>query len=419
MLGNNQNIEKKCFIWNAIASVINASEAVIILMIITRTKGIVDAGIITIAFSIANLMLTIGKFGVRNLQVTDIKEEYKFSTYFSFRILTTILMFIFVCGYLLYCVYLRGYSCEKIIIIFLICLIFVFESIEDVFIGYYQQKKRLDVGAKVFSVRWIITIIVYAIGTILLKNLIGIVFLTCLISIVCMITLLSITSPFFIVKPIRFNTIESGRLFRNTFPLFLSSFLSFYIINAPKYAIDAYLPEEVAYYGFISMPIFVIGILNGFIYQPSLVKITMEWKEGNTNKFIKRIVKQIVIIILLTGCCIGGANVIGVPTLSIIFGTDLYIYKKELLILLLGGGMFAAVGYLGTVLTIIRHQKDLIFLYILTAFLAKIFVKVFVKTGGILGAAIFYTGLVSMLAITLGILVFYRILRENKDSKVN
>ena len=57
--------QKKDFIWNSIAGLVNAGESVIILMICTRTKGIETAGMFAIAFAIANLMMAIGKFGMR------------------------------------------------------------------------------------------------------------------------------------------------------------------------------------------------------------------------------------------------------------------------------------------------------------------------------------------------------------------
>ena len=40
---------KAGFIWNSIAGIINAAEAVIILMVVTRINGIEMAGIVTIA----------------------------------------------------------------------------------------------------------------------------------------------------------------------------------------------------------------------------------------------------------------------------------------------------------------------------------------------------------------------------------
>ena len=47
---------KKDYVFNTIAGLIDASEAVIISMIITRTTGLTDAGYVTIAFAVGILL---------------------------------------------------------------------------------------------------------------------------------------------------------------------------------------------------------------------------------------------------------------------------------------------------------------------------------------------------------------------------
>lgn len=417
LLGNNKNDDKKSFIWNILAGIINASESVIILIVITRTNSLSDAGIMTIAFSVANLFVTIGKFGVRNLQATDVTERFQFSKYFIFRIITTLLMIFSVLCYLLYGSIFLDYSNKKIAVVFMINLIFVVESIEDVYAGRFQQKNRLDIGAKIFSIRWVMTIGVFVLAAVLTKNLLITVIMAFIISVICMIYMIHKVSCYFISKPIEKNYTGIIELFREAFPLFISSFLSFYIINAPRYAIDAYLSEEVqACYGFISMPVFVIALVNGFIYQPDLVNMTIEWNENHNTKFIQRIVKQMVIIFLITVVCLIGAYSIGIPVLSFVFNTSLMSYKRELLILLLGGGMLAVVGYLSIILTIIRHQKDLLGGYVFIALCALLLSGVTVKNSGVFGAALLYLGLVSVLAIIFSIIVCYRIVIERNEN---
>ena len=68
--------KKRDYIWNTVAGLINAAEAVIMSMFVTRIIGLADAGRLTIAFAIGNLMMTVGKFGVRNYQVTDIENKF-------------------------------------------------------------------------------------------------------------------------------------------------------------------------------------------------------------------------------------------------------------------------------------------------------------------------------------------------------
>ena len=51
-------------IWNAAAGMLNAAEAVLVMAIVSRTDGIETAGVFSLAFSLANLFMSIGKYGV-------------------------------------------------------------------------------------------------------------------------------------------------------------------------------------------------------------------------------------------------------------------------------------------------------------------------------------------------------------------
>ncbi len=67
-----KDITKASFLYNSIASMSYSFQTMILLLVITRTKQIEDASIFVIAYAIGNLLLSIGKFGVRNYQVTDV-----------------------------------------------------------------------------------------------------------------------------------------------------------------------------------------------------------------------------------------------------------------------------------------------------------------------------------------------------------
>ena len=64
------------------------------LMILTRTVGLNASGIFTIAYANANLFLNIGKYGMRNYQVSDVRDEFCFREYLGSRWITTIMMIV-------------------------------------------------------------------------------------------------------------------------------------------------------------------------------------------------------------------------------------------------------------------------------------------------------------------------------------
>ena len=58
-------------------------------------------------------------------------------------------------------------------------------------------------------------------------------------------------------------------------PLFIGSYLTLYVGNAPKYAIDDFLELKYqTYYGILYMPSFVINLLSGFVFKPLLVDLS-------------------------------------------------------------------------------------------------------------------------------------------------
>jgi len=400
------------YIWNTIAAIVSASEGVVLSMVITRTNGLTDAGIITISFAIGNLFLNIGKFGVRNYQISDNQEEFSFSNYFIARLISTGGMFLVSGSYLIIELYKKNYSHTKAIVIFLMCLIYVIEALEDVFCGLYQQSNALAVGAKMFSVRWILTIMGISLVLFWRRNLINAMLVGTIISGATFLYSLFLTYPYFKKGIIWGICKKDCAVLQKCFPLFLMAFMMFYITNAPKYSIDRWLTEELqACYGFIAMPVFVIEVLSGLIYYPIVVKMSIEWQTGNIKSFLNRVYKQCLILIGITVVCLFGAYVMGIPTLSILYATDLSNYRMELLILLFGGGMLAIVGFFNTLMTIARKQKWAMWGCIVISLFTKIFMDFCVKKYSIFGATILYAILMTSLA-TVFISMFIIIVRK-------
>lgn len=395
-----QSIERDSFLWNMIGSMLVAFQSVIMLMILTRVLGLVDAGIFTIAFANANLFLNIGKYGMRNFQVSDVKRQFSFADYKTSRIITVLAMLLVSVGYTLYTAYENTYSIEKTQIIIWMCLFKIVDAIEDVYHGYYQQENRLDIASKCLALRMLSTILVFSLGLIFFKNqLIALIISTILTAFLFLIftkwTIGEFHSP-----SVKYNKKNVRLLLKLCFPLFAGAFLSFYIGNAPKYAIDATLSDDLqACYGFIAMPVFVIGLLNSFIFNPMLYKLTRLWNSGKVKKFVIQTILQSGIVFLITIICIGGAYLLGIPVLSWLYNTDLSPYKTELLILLLGGGFLGFSGLLSAFITIIRCQKWIMWGYLFIAILAFIFSNPIVKMYRMLGAAILYTALMGGLCV--------------------
>lgn len=412
----------KDYFWNTVAGLINAAEAVLMSMIVTRISGLSDAGVITISFAIGNLMMTIGKFGVRNFQVTDINNSYHFSDYLSLRVVTVILMLLVSVVYLFKCTKIDNYSLGKSLSIGAIIFIYAIEALEDVVCGELQLKRNLAKGAQLFCIRWLGIFVVFLVSMLMHKDLVMallssafaslIVFLFCLVIIVSKIQTIQLPLE-------QFHWRKIISLACKVLPLFVVSFLTFYVNNAPKYAIDGVVNEEIqACFGFVAMPVFVIGLLNNLIYQPTLVQLAQKWNEGMIAETIQIVIKQIVYIFLLTVFVLIGSYVVGIPLLSILYATNLRGYKAEMMILLIGGSFLATSGYFSVILTLMRRQKELLIGYSAIGIIAFLFLEACARKGGTVGVATGYTLLIFILTIFYGIVIVFQIIRAKKLQKL-
>jgi len=412
-LEKTNNIERSSYIWNSINAIIAACQCPVILMVLTRTNGVYDAGVFSIAFAVASLMLYIGLYGLRKFQASDIYEKFEFSEYHGTRVVTCAVMTIICIGYCVYSAVFNDYDTEKLIVVLMVCAIRVIQAYTDVIHGRMQQKGRLDVAAKVSAIRYLAEIIAYIVMLVITHNLLVSSIVCVIVSVIIMLlTTMNVARDYCDMK-ISMNMQKMKNLLIEGFPIFISLFLNMYISNAPKYAIDAYLTEEIqAIYNLIFMPAFMVGLLANFIFNPILTSYAKVWADNEVKKFKKLIGKQCMVIVALTVAGLAVAATIGIPVLSFIFGVDLSSYKVELCVVMFGGGMLAYSTFFSTVITIIRMQKTLFISYGIIALAAKLLSAPLVTGYGIMGATVMYAILMTALSAVLFIIMAYKIRKE-------
>lgn len=421
-----KRIERASYIWNMLGSTLNAFQSVYFLMIITRVLGIDEAGIFTIAYANANLFLNFGKYGMRYFQVSDIKNQFSFRQYIKSRNLTVIIMCVISIMYVFLMSNVNSYSQYKSSIILWMCLWKAADAIEDVYHGDLQKNGRLDIAGKMLCLRVVTMTIVWTVLILFTKNQVvttmGVTIYTFIYVFVSNYFVQDYFSePIYFFKIIKLEIEERHeimQLIRTVFPLFLSMFLSFYIGNAPKYAIDARLSDELqACYGFIAMPVFVIGLLNNFIFNPIVKQMSILWNEGKKKDFLKKTIRQLIIVFGITLICIIGGYFLGVPVLSWLYHTNLTAYKSNLIMMILGGGFLGLSGLLQTLITIQRTQKDLMYGYLVVAMLALLFSNKIVEIYGIIGAVYLYVGLMTILSLDFTFVFFRNIVKSKKTEE--
>ena len=403
------------YIWNAIGGMLNAGQSVLVLIIVTRVCGLEAAGLYSIAFATGNLFMYLGNYGVRNYQVSDVDEKFPFRSYILHRLLTVALMLLASAVYCAYSLLRGGYSPAKTMTVAAMCLLKAIDCLEEVLEGRLHQRGRLDLAGKMMTVRLLISIggmlaVLVATGNLLTATNTAIILAAAaviLMAAACRRTLLPLqpapgaaaknrgaaTSPAAAsaaVSAARRGALrDAAVLMRVCFPVCAANFLSFYLINAPKYAIDAAMSETAqAQYNFIAMPVFVIQLLGMFVYQPVLVRMTLSWNRADKKGFLRDFLRITAGLLIIAALCLGGAYVLGIPVLSALYATDLSALKPELLLILAGGVFLAMNGFYSAVLTLMREQNRIPFMYLAGAVLSLILTPHFVEISGIMGAVI-------------------------------
>lgn len=416
------------YIWNAIGGMLNAGQSVLVLIIVTRVCGLEAAGLYSIAFATGNLFMYLGNYGVRNYQVSDVDEKFPFRSYILHRLLTVALMLLVAAVYCTYSLLRGAYSPAKTMTVAAMCLLKAIDCLEEVLEGRLHQRGRLDLAGKMMTVRLLISIggmlaVLVATGNLLTATNAAIILAAAaviLMAAACRRTLLPLqpapelvadvgnagaapgvaaknrgaaTSPAATsaaVSAARRGALrDAAVLMRVCFPVCAANFLSFYLINAPKYAIDAAMNETAqAQYNFIAMPVFVIQLLGMFVYQPVLVRMTLSWNSADQKGFLRDFLRITAGLLIIAALCLGGAYVLGIPVLSALYATDLSALKPELLLILAGGVFLAMNGFYSAVLTLMREQNRIPFMYLAGAVLSLILTPRFVEISGIMGAVI-------------------------------
>ncbi|MDD6691923.1 MAG: lipopolysaccharide biosynthesis protein [Lachnospiraceae bacterium] len=403
------------FFWNSLGGILNAGQSVLVLMVITRVLGLAAAGVYSIAFATGNLFLYLGEYGVRNVQVSDLTEQYPFRDYLAHRVLTVFLMLALgACC----CVFSYGrgtYSLEKSLTVFAMCLLKAVDCIEEVYEGRLHQRGRLDLAGKVMTVRLVVSIGGMLAAAVLFHSLLIATDIAAALAAVSAFCMLFCYRKEVAFTPGLVSRRNVGALMRVCFPVCAANFLQFYLINAPKYAIDAAMEETVqAQYNFIAMPVFVIQLLGMFLYQPVLGRMSAAAANGDRRALLSDIRKIVLGILVIAAVCLAGAWVLGIPVLSLLYATDLSSFRSELMWILVGGIFLALSGFLCAVLTILRRQSAILVIYAAGAMLSLILTGQMVRSSGILGAVRSFVSIMALVFVLLALTLAFSLRKSGE-----
>lgn len=398
---------RKNSIWNMIGTGINAFNSLFLMIIVTRINGVSLAGVFTFAFSTATLFNVIGVYAGRVYQVTD-KDKFNDKEYFINRLIS--------CGLMLFIsiifVILRGYNFTKVVIVLSLCFLKMLEAFADVLYAYFQKEDNLFKVGISLTIKNLIGLLLFFIVDFFTKNLILsiIVFVISYILIMILYDFKQIDLRSRLLSKWNFNNVF--KIYIYGFFTFCISFLTIYVINASKYAIDSQMTNDIqAIFGIIIMPATVMILIAQFLIHPFLNKISNDIKEKN-YKNLSKTVKRICLVIFGIGILIILlCYFVGIYILELIYGLSLVEYSLCFCIILLGAIFYALTSVINTVLIAMRHTFVQMIVYFILSILSLILSNILVYYYEIIGASLSYF-IIMVLNFIIFVFIYTFILRK-------
>lgn len=401
------------FLWNMIGSTCYSLSSILFLMIVTRICGAEEAGFFSLSYATAQLLLAVGRYGMRTFQATDLREQFSFREYTVSRILSVGAMLLLGVAYSLF-----SFTGKHIAVSVLVIAMKAIDAVEDVYHGRLQQMYHVEQMGKSQALRNGYTTVCFAGVLLLTKNLL----LTLLVTVGTSFVLCVAVNRIMIRRYApatdkkRFALASVASLIKVCTGLFVGTFLSLLLYNIPKYAMVGVLSAEYqTYYSILFMPSFVVTLLCEFVFKPTITSLAERWFAGEKKRFIRSVLVIFGILAVSTIVIMLAGHFIGRRLLEILYGVDLSAFKLHFIVLLLGGGISSCVYMSYNILIAIRHGKSIKLVYGIVTVISILVVQPMITAFSMMGAALNYLLSGSLLLLFFLIILVY--VCKRKDTK--
>ena len=416
------NKEKQNILWNMAGSFCYAFASMVLSFLVMGLAGEDDGGIFAFGYStFGQQMFILAYFGIRPFQITDGEQEYRFGDYLRHRYMTCAAALAAGAGYLL----VSGYTARKAAVIFLLVCYKVADGFADVYESEFQRNGNLHLTGKSNTFRTILSVGTFLGALLGSGNLLS----ACKAAVGAQIVGIILFDVIVLrrLEGVDYGWDKSrmGALTGGTFLLFVSVFLDFYIFSAAKYSIDAYMNDAASgYFNIIFMPTSVINLAAGFVIRPVLTGLTDMWNGKRFDEFAGKLLGISRIIGALSVLALVLAAGLGRPVLWVLEQILGGMYEGKLtgnhvpfILIVMGGACYAFLNLHYYALVIMRRQKAIFGIYLVLTGEAAVLAPIFVKRGGILGAAAVYLILMGLMAFGFGAWTWAGILRSRQAGR--
>jgi len=402
-LGNN-------LIWNSVGTTFYyGCQWLLTVFVVYYRGGYTDAGILSLAMSITNVLGVIANLSLRNFQVSELDGKFDDGDFLVNRLLTSGASLILCIFVLLY----SGYGRYESICIMAFMAFKVSESLADVLHGIDQRAWRLDIAGRSFILRGIAILVSIGCGMLFGGNL---------LFTICFMTILAYFIVFFYdfrqcQKQLNSNFSHSrsnvGALIRIGIPLALYTIFLNLIVTFPRLQIEEqYGKNMLGVFSSIATPTVLVTQLASFIFSP-LIGIFAECrKERNKQKLYRLLLITFGGTIIIGVLSVIAGRVLGEWGLVLLFGKSIREYTFLLVPIICTAILTAIIWLLCGLLTVFKDYYVLAALTFISFLVCLISAHYLIAEKQLMGAVLSLLAAQSIEVILLSIRIIQLFKRE-------
>ena len=376
-------------------------------IVATQLAGAEQAGMFSMAFTTATLLLYVGNYGVRTYQVSDIDEADSFASYQVQRVITVAIMLIV--GWL-WCA-VKGYDQEMALITWGAFGFRAVDALADTYEARLQQMSKLYLSGVSQAARSVLGIVVFSVLLLVTHSLV-VASLGMALSAVASFVLL--TLPLALLETPKSRSVDAEEireLFVECFPAFAAQFLFALIETMPKFAMEGVLPyESQVFFNAIYFPAQSILMIVGFVYKPQLVRIANLWADRSRRaRFDVVVLAMLAVSVGVTVVMLFVFGMVGVWLTGVLYGTDFEPYRTAQYLMIVAGGLSAGIDFLYQTITVLRRQAVATLTYLGSFVVVALCSVILVRMVGFDGAV--YSYLIVMVVLFAALATQYVLIR--------
>lgn len=372
-------------VWNTLGSSVYMATQWLITILVVRLADVAAAGDLALAMSVNNIFYSIAVFGIRNYQVSDVKNKYSNGIYITSRIISCVGSLLL--G-ILYCLPI-SYTVEQKVCIILYCIFKMSEALYDVYAGICQKAWRMDYIGKSWLLRGITTFVAFCAVLYVTADLLPAVLAMAIISFV-IIGVYDIPKTRGIADiRIQWESKECLRLMKECAPLLCYLILSTTVTTIPRVLMERMLGNyALGIYGSVAAPTVIVQMGASYIFNPFMTVFAEQYASGRMEAFWGTLKKCGLGILVLGAIALVGGRLLGAWGLKLLYGAEVASYVSLLLPLIGSTILTACVWLMCGLLTVVRAFKGLIYSNIIAVIVSGVSSVICIKYLDMQGATV-------------------------------